>query len=229
MRYAKEILIKIVESSNNYTEVVRKLGLNPTYGNRQTTKKYIDLFNINTDHFRNTKHISKSRKKFTIEEALTENSRHDRAYIKKLLFDNGLKEHKCEICGQGEIWLNKKITLILDHINGINNDNRLENLRIVCPNCNATFDTNGGKNIKIKYSADDHKKYCNCCGIEINKESTICPKCHQIKQRKVERPDYITLCDDIEKLGYSGTGRKYGVSDNSIRKWKKNYENNFIK
>lgn len=45
--------------------------------------------------------------------------------------------------------------------------------------------------------------------------------------RKVERPDYETLCKDIEKLGYVGTGKKYGVSDNAIRKWKKSYENKF--
>jgi very-short-patch-repair endonuclease len=50
-----------------------------------------------------------------------------------------------------------------------------------------------------------------------------------LKQRKIERPDYITLCDNIEKLGYSATGRKYGVSDNTIRKWRKNYENDFSK
>lgn len=52
---------------------------------------------------------------------------------------------------------------------------------------------------------------------------------HNLKQRKVERPDYITLCDEIETLGYSATGRKYGVSDNAIRKWRKKYENDFNK
>jgi len=46
-------------------------------------------------------------------------------------------------------------------------------------------------------------------------------------QRKVERPDYNTLCRDIRKLGFVGTGKKYGVSDNAIRKWKKHYESQF--
>jgi hypothetical protein len=45
--------------------------------------------------------------------------------------------------------------------------------------------------------------------------------------RKTKRPDYETLCDDLERLGYVGTGKKYGVSDNAIRKWKKHYENRF--
>ena len=54
------------------------------------------------------------------------------------------------MCGQGPIWMNKKMSLRLDHINGINDDNRIENLRIVCPNCDATLDTFSGKNIKNK-------------------------------------------------------------------------------
>lgn len=45
--------------------------------------------------------------------------------------------------------------------------------------------------------------------------------------RKTDRPDYETLCKEIEKLGFTGTGKKYGVSDNAIRKWKKNYETQF--
>jgi len=57
------------------------------------------------------------------------------------LYQEKLKNKVCELCGQDENWNGKKMSLILDHINGINNDNRLENLRIVCPNCNATLDT----------------------------------------------------------------------------------------
>lgn len=224
MRYSKENLIIIVESSNNYSEVVRKLGLNPTYGNRQTLKKYIENFNIDTKHFR----ITTRGKNKVISDILVENSISDRRIIKKYLISNNLKEYKCELCGQDENWLGKKITLILDHKNGINNDNRIENLRFVCPNCNATLETHGGKNIKHKYDCDVEKNKCEC-GKEINKESNLCQKCLHIKQRKVERPSYPNLIEDIENLGYVGTGKKYGVSDNAIRKWKFSYENDFKK
>jgi len=72
---------------------------------------------------------------------LVENSTFSRVHLKDRLFKEGLKLNICEMCGQNGEWMGKKMTLILDHINGVNNDNRLENLRIVCPNCNATLDT----------------------------------------------------------------------------------------
>lgn len=228
MRYSKENLVIIVESSNNYSEVVRKLGLNSTYGNRQTVKKYIEIFEINTNHFRKVcggkKHI-----KLNLNEILIENSQYSSTTsLKNKLYNEGLKERKCELCGQDENWNGKQMSLILDHINGVNNDNRIENLRIVCPNCNATLSTHGGKNIKNKYKYDIVKKNCEC-GEEINGNSKLCVKCSHIKQRKVERPSYIQLMDDINILGYVKTGKKYGVSDNAIRKWKKRYEINFKK
>jgi hypothetical protein len=114
-----------------------------------------------------------------------------------------------------------KISLILDHINGVNNDNRLENLRIVCPNCNAGLDTFAGKNKKISKPKKEFK--CEC-GNTMFKTSKKCNLCKGVLSRKVERPSLEILLKDIEELGYSGTGRKYGVSDNAIKKWIKNIE-----
>ena len=149
--------------------------------------------------------------------------------LKYRLYDEGLKERICEKCGQDEIWNNEKISLILDHINGVNTDNRLENLRIVCPNCNTTLPTHGGKNknnSKYLKAIDNNvvKNYCSC-GKIIDKKAVKCKNCDMYKQRKVKRPEYSILVKEIKELGYLGTGRKYGVSDNAIRKWKKFYEN----
>lgn len=98
------------------------------------------------------------------------------------------------------------MSLILDHINGDNSDHRIENLRIVCPNCNATLPTFSGKNVKR------------------NKKKKITHFEQSIIQRKVKRPPYEQLQNEIKELGFTGTGKKYGVSDNAIRKWIKFYE-----
>lgn len=70
------------------------------------------------------------------------------------------------------------------------------------------------------------KNICEC-GKKISKQSKRCVTCARpdssIKRRKVERPTYENLIIDVENIGYSATGRKYGVSDNSIRKWIKYY------
>lgn len=86
-----------------------------------------------------------SRKVLRLQDVLVEGSSYSRHSLKKRLYDAGLKQHSCERCGQGEIWLGDRMSLILDHINGVPDDNRLENLRILCPNCNATLDTHCGR------------------------------------------------------------------------------------
>lgn len=113
------------------------------------------------------------------------------------------------------------MSLILDHINGVYNDNRLENLRIVCPNCNATLETHCGRhNSKVtlekkeKYK-DRNKKIIN--GVDGRKRAAV-------ERRGFSRPSLEQLKKEVKDFGYSATGRKYGVSDNSIRKWIKSYE-----
>ena len=70
--------------------------------------------------------------------------------MRKYFIKGEYVEHKCSICGQEPEWQGKPLTLILDHINGINNDHSLENLRWVCPNCNQQLDTTGSKNQAYK-------------------------------------------------------------------------------
>jgi hypothetical protein len=148
-----------------------------------------------------------------IDEVLVENSTYDRKSLKIRLYKSGLRDRKCELCGQTEDWNGKKMSLVLDHINGANNDNRIENLRIVCPNCNATLETFSGRNRKRS-----NTNICEC-GLKKNRQSKKCNKCYHFNSRKSERPSIEILIKDIEDLGYVGCGKKYGVSDNSIRKW----------
>lgn len=67
--------------------------------------------------------------------------------LKLRLFRDGYKSKQCEMCGLVE-WNGQPAPLELDHINGVNSDNRLENLRILCPNCHAQTPTHCGKKLR---------------------------------------------------------------------------------
>jgi hypothetical protein len=78
----------------------------------------------------------------------TENSSYSRHSLKDRILQRNLIEYRCECCKIGPEWMGKPMPLILDHINGINNDNRLENLRFVCSNCDTQLETYKSKNRK---------------------------------------------------------------------------------
>ena len=70
-----------------------------------------------------------------------------RSHIKRMLLEAGMIREKCYECGLTH-WLGSKLTLHIDHINGIGTDNRLENLRMLCPNCHSQTDTFSGRNVR---------------------------------------------------------------------------------
>jgi hypothetical protein len=144
----KEILIELIKESKTQSEVLNKMKLRSAGSNFYTLKKYIKLFDIDTSHFIKNYNIMINFNTIPLYEILVENSTFNRNHLKERLYKESLKDRKCELCGQDENWNGKKMSLILDHKNGIHNDNRIENLRIVCPNCNATLNTHCGKNIK---------------------------------------------------------------------------------
>jgi hypothetical protein len=152
LEYTEENIKESIKNSKTFRDVFEKLGLTTHGNNYKTLRKYIKLYNIDISHF-NSKEVIAGKllkiNKIPIENILVENSTYEwTSNLKKRLYDENFKERKCEKCGQNEMWYGEHISLILDHINGVYNDNRLENLRILCPNCNATLSTHCGKNVK---------------------------------------------------------------------------------
>lgn len=151
--YEKEFIQKVVNDSVSYKESLIKMGLRAAGGNYKILKKYINLYGLSISHFESPEEVSKRnlfKDKIPLDEVLVENSTYSRTSLKIRLYDAKILERECSLCGQDENWNGMKISLILDHINGVYNDNRLENLRIVCPNCNAGLDTHTGKNANKK-------------------------------------------------------------------------------
>lgn len=142
--YTKEELTSAIGSSFSIAEVCRKLGVVPYGGNYRTIHKLIKEYSIDTSHFTGqgwNKGLKKPIKTAKpINEILTENSTYQSHKLKNRLFNEKIKDEKCEICGIAE-WNGKPISLELHHINGNPTDNRIENLQILCPNCHSQTDT----------------------------------------------------------------------------------------
>lgn len=238
-RYTEEEAREAVAASLSYSEVLRRLGMRPAGGNHAVLRKYVDqVWAISTDHFdpaaASIRNLHKAAK--PLDEILVAGSSYSRGNLKHRLFDAGLKERSCELCGQDEEWHGHQMSLILDHINGVPDDNRIENLRVVCPNCAATLDTHCGR----KNRADPPVRLCKRCGRQFTAKyrghaycSHACGSRWDRKAlrgmgkpgtRKVDRPSYEQLVKEIEATSYLAVGRKYGVSDNAVRKWVLWYE-----
>lgn len=245
----KEEFEAIVKNSLSIADVCRALNLVPVGGNYKTIKSKLKLWNIDATHFTGQGwNVGLKYKPFNkstpIDKILVENSTYTNTnQLKQKLFKCGLKEKKCEKCGLTH-WLGMELSLELHHINGNNLDHRIENMIILCPNCHSLTPHYRGSNNKSAINKhrksefekikildiDDvlietiknekKKKYCSC-GKVIKNKSRTCLECRSINNRKVERPPIEQLKKEVEKLGYRGTGKKYGVSDNSIRKWVK--------
>lgn len=233
--FTKEELQKAVNESYCISNLIDNLGKTKSGTYLRIVKKYLIHYNIDTSHFdphkKNKERILKGevQKRFPIEHYLQYGSSIGSSYLKEKLYKENLKQRHCEKCGQGEEWRGDKISMILDHINGDSKDNRIENLRILCPNCNAALPTHcrGYKKVK-EQKINESKKLEEKEIVKLEKESnnglTNSEINRAIKQRVVERPPYEQLKQEVKELGYVGTGKKYGLSDNGIRKWVKTYE-----
>jgi Zn finger protein HypA/HybF involved in hydrogenase expression len=213
----KEEMEKIVKANTTFSGILRYFKVVSISGSFKTLKSRLNQDNIDYSHIRlgSDSNIGKRffRTKIPLEQVMVENSTYGRGHLKERLIKDKILEEKCKICGQLPLHNGIDLILVLDHINGVNNDNRLDNLRLLCPNCNSQQSTFAGRKTKKKY-------FCIKCGKEKkSKRSKFCcgcsPKYHQVENR----PTIDILLKNVQELGYCGTGRKYGVTDNAIRKW----------
>lgn len=148
--YTEEQFINAVKTSTSIRQVLIKIGLAPKGGNYNSFKRNIERLSLDTSHFTGQAH--NKNKTFGPKRCIEEYLKFDGIKIgsnrlKKRLISEKYFEAKCYNCGIVE-WLNKPAPLELEHINGDNCDNRIDNLTILCPNCHAQTETYRGKNKK---------------------------------------------------------------------------------
>lgn len=211
----KEQLEKLVKESESFAEILRKQGKAVSGAAIKILKNKLDEYEIRYDFIKFKEIV-----KYDLKDVLVENRPYNSSSLRKRLLKEGYKKNVCEICGQTDEWNGKHLVLQLDHINGNHHDSRLENLRIVCPNCHTQTDTFGTKVSKSKNKCID-------CGTTISSKSKRCRKCVATynKSQNTSRP--VTkeqLFDLIKTKSFTEIGKMYNVSDNAVRKWCQRYD-----
>lgn len=213
----KEKLQELVNTSSSLGEILQKQGKSISGASIKLLRQELEIYGISY-HFLNEKEV---KRKLDLSEILVKDKVYKSSDLRRRLVEEGIKEDKCERCGISE-WQGEKLTLQLHHINGDHNDNRLENLQILCPNCHSLTDNfvNKRKDVKV----------CPDCGCKIDRRSEYCRKCSpkhkNSSTHKVpldNRPSKEELLEMLKTMSFVDIGKKYGVCDNSIRKWCKNY------
>ena len=219
--YSEDEFKNIIKNSYSWRELSKNLGYNCNSGDlKNQIQKRVEELHIDVSHF---SLAGKNKIKRDVNSIFIKNSTVSQSTLREWYLKGNYTEYKCSICGQEPFWNGKKLTLILDHINGINNDDRIENLRWVCPNCNVQLPTTGGRNIKKK---PVKKYYCIDCGKEISDKSSRCMDCFS-KSRIIPHDKMIvdrdTLKEKIRHIPFVKIAEEYNVSDNGVRKWCKKY------
>ena len=151
-KWNEEGLKKAAKNSTSIRQVIKKIGLVEAGGNYAQIRKYLNEHKIDMSHFKgqgwNKGLRGMGRPLLSLEKILINGSTYQSYKLKRRLFKASIKLPKCELCGWSQKSEDGRLPLELDHINGDSRDNRLSNLRVLCPNCHSLQLTHRGKNRK---------------------------------------------------------------------------------
>lgn len=184
MRYkiSDELFSEIVKNNFSIIECLRQMKLVGNGANYSTFHKRIRNLNISTLHFTGPAHgRGYSKKTISNDEMFIVNSNVSSSHVKNRIIKGDMLPYKCSECQIFE-WRLKKLSLHLDHINGNNTDNRLENLRFLCPNCHSLTETYCGKNKRLK---------------NIERGTALTPEQKKLQKKKLNFKNKCINCDSL--------------------------------
>lgn len=256
--YTPTELQKLLDESSSYADVLRKVTLNPKGGNPRTLKKIIAEYNLDETKLNENRNnfltdswnrVRKTNKGYLLEDILDgKHPNYHSSMLLERLIKAGYKERQCERCGITD-WMGEKIAFHLHHNDGDHNNNKLENLMVLCPNCHSQTDNFAGKSSKKHISFDkrqelkqrqvqsglsedgqrfyneygDYKILCPVCEQNfMNKEATMCRQCYDEKRRKpkVSKEELLKI---MENNTYTSAANLLGVDRETVSKWSKYY------
>ena len=223
---SKEKLVEIYKNSASVKEALGKFGLPHIGCNYKTLKARLDQEGM--DYSRLTKSgLSNMHIKFKglmrarpLKDVLIENIVLNTTNLKARLIKERILKNVCSVCNNGSMWQGAPIALILDHISGDRSDNRIENLRLVCPNCSSQLPTFAGRNISKR------KKifYCSRCNEETatHTKTGLCAKCRtKLIKIRPERERVVVVLERNRTKTDSALELK--VSRTTLSRWIKLY------
>lgn len=216
----KKHLEDVVNQSKSLSEICYSFKYTRSKAAYEVLKRSLEYFGIEYSNIYKTDlkktNYKNNFKVKPIEYYLIENSKTDNHFLKNRLIKENLLKNECDICKIEPYWNGKSLSLQLDHINGTNNDNRLENLRLLCPNCHSQTDTFSSKNRKV----EKKQKFCVDCEKKIRLDSTRCSSCSKRMKRQNVQEDYkidpVELQELLWKMPMVKIAKIYGCSDKTI-------------
>lgn len=247
--YSATELQGLLDESNSYSDLLRKLNMSEYGSNIRTLRKIIDEYNLDLskiDENRKNKNKNRDRNKIILEEILNNNKFCASSDLLNKLYEEGYKEKRCEICGI-ENWMGKEITFHLHHKDGDHYNNDLDNLQVLCPNCHSQTDNFAGKGTckipklskeKEKKKAQrgisedgqrfydgygDYKVLCPSCNKNfMNRNASQCTECHR-KERKIPKVSKDKLFEIMQCSTFTSAAETLGVDRDTVAKWYKYY------
>ena len=206
-----DTLRRVVLESNSITDVFRRMKLRVSGGQFAIFKRVTAERGIGISHFRGT---YTDPKRFTnelpIERLFCKDTSHTGATLRRKALKHGLLEYRCQKCGNTGEWMGEKMQLEVDHISGDRYDNRIENLRFLCPNCHSQTPTHSGKDRRQQY-------HCPKCGRSYAGYGTTCRKCIPV-ETNYDWPTDASLQTMVWEQTLSAISKGIGCSLSVLRK-----------